>query len=990
MDGFDKAGYDREGYGRNGLNQEGYDREGFDKNGYDREGYNRDGFDKDGRQRDGSDEYGYGKDGFNENGFDQDGYDREGFNYEGYNRIGYDPWGYDKQGYNKDGYHWSGYNADGYDRAGRHWTENPYEGNSPFNVLTGRAGNPFDGDRELIATVELEMDAEGNIIGGRNLADSWKPTKPPLGEPYPKTAEKYGAKPWTDEIPQPEPEKPSVPVQEDTGVIGPEDPMNTLKNHDIGEGGETVPEGQPGPGRSLAEEGGPENTDIPGDTPVDAQGTDTFEYTDPETGLTSTYEYEPGYNGPRQGDRQILVGKGDGQTYELEFNAVKGKWINTELGNEFDPDDFDRWQNDVAEDRSRSAADLAKMGVRQDAHSQAVDQNLADWKHLEQMQKAADKYGIGEKGGPGDVDKAIQDLKDDMLAGKEINRDRMGQINKIIDSRIKGTTAADTGERWEEVPWYQDLDSALKANLETAREVTLGEKADGSISWIGMGARMAIGAATGGASEYVMTVAEAMSRIKDSIDKGETGFRAAARAIGQLVLEEMGGELIGATGGKAMQSFAEKFPNFTNKAGDLAEKIGLAVAAGDLIASSKLGLIGKQSAEEALANMAKHMDDIGAGGLRKIFDDKVAGAGLKVASADDLAKAFGRGTAKGSDDLGKAIGKAAVGKGDDLAKGAGRAAADSSDDIAKGAGKAADGPDLPGQKAAGAADDATGAAGKKPPPKYVQTETPGLQIDNSSFKNAGQPADLRGMPARDQKAIQMVSDRYGVKAQMRPTNPESKKWLETGKAHPKPEMLKTKTVNDFDVELGFPKDYTGTVACKKPDPLPPAKPDAMSAEHWDGLQKRYKQRMTEYTDQVEKLHHLEQEGKIFWDKNTGVIYNGQTMKPYAGDHDAFAFVDAVSGKPVSPEANLQINRELQSLGATQHPEHVGWDYSGLSDKIPAGSPPGAQSPREIAEGIDQKILSGHDEGGQPLNTYNPLEGEKGGWTTSWWKGGVRQ
>jgi len=114
------------------------------------------------------------------------------------------------------------------------------------------------------------------------------------------------------------------------------------------------------------------------------------------------------------------------------------------------------------------------------------------------------------------------------------------------------------------------------------------------------------------------------------------------------------------------------------------------------------------------------------------------------------------------------------------------------------------------------------------------------------------------------------------------------------------------------------------------------------------------------------------------------------MKPYAGDHDAFAFVDAVSGEPVSPLVNQRINYELQSLGATQHPEHVGWDYSGLSDKVPDGAPPGAQSPRQIAEGIDQKILNGHNEGGQPLNTYNPLQGSKGGWTTSYWKGGVRQ
>ncbi|NPV91274.1 MAG: hypothetical protein HPY50_10945 [Firmicutes bacterium] len=757
-EGFDKAGFDKEGFDKSGFDKEGFDKAGFDKEGFNKEGlkkedaekaapdkeepgkagsgkkaadkaevdkegpakdgYDKDGYDKDGYDRDGRDEYGFGKDGFNENGVDKDGYDREGFDYEGYSCGGYDPWGYDKQGYDKDGYHWSGYNADGYNRSGRHWTENPYEKGSPFDVITG-SSSPFAEDRDVIASVSVELDENGRIIGGKNLADSWKPEKPPLGEPYPKTIEKYGAKPWTDEIPQIGAEKPPVSKPDDTGVIGPEDPMNTLEKHGLG--GEKAPTEAAQPQGEVPAAGKedlptpvskPEDTGVIG--PEDPMNTlnqhelggktvDTPAVSD-ET--PSDYGEPPAAAGPssdglpQHGEKRILTGKTDGRSMEIEYNAKTGEWINTESGGIVDPDRFEQWQEDLAEDWSRSAEDLEKMGSRQDAHSKAIDQNLDDWQKLEQMQKAAEKHGIGEPGGPGDVDKAIQKLKDDMLAGKELDRDKMEQINKIIDDRITGATAADTGDRWEEVPWYKDLDSALKANLETAKELVTGEKDDGSISWLGMGARAAIGAATGGTSEYVMTVAEAMSRIKDSVDKGESDIRAVAKAIGQLILEEAGGELIGAAGGKAMKGFADTFPNFTQKAGDVAEKIGLAVAAGDLIASSKLGLISKQSAEEALSNLAKQMDDIGAGGLRKVFDDKVAEAGLKVASADDLAKAFGKGTAEGADDLGKAVGKAAAGSGDEIAGGAGRAA---------------DGPDLPAQKGAGAADEAAEAAGKTAP-----------------------------------------------------------------------------------------------------------------------------------------------------------------------------------------------------------------------------------------------------------------------------------
>ncbi len=688
QDGYNQAGFDKDGFNAEGFNKEGFDAEGFDKAGFNREGFNADGYDHEG---------------FNKAGFDAQGYDREGFNYEGYNRSGYDPWGYDKQGYGKDGYHWSGYNADGYDRNGRHWLEGKEGssfgkgGGSPFDVDTSGNGvytvgdtNPFT-EREIILGPGRHIDYEPSV----SVDDSVLEKGPPLGQPYHKTVEKYGAKPWDDEIPAPQPEKPAIPKTEDTGIIGPEDPMNTIKNHGIDQDAPQV--GQEEVFIPAVETGSPENSAAEAEGLPPAKEKPSLEYGTPGV--------------PQDGEKRVLVGKTDGRSIEIEFDEKTGEWVNTENGNIVNPDRFEEWQNDLAEDRRRAAEDIEKMSQRQDAASQAIDQNLSDWKRLEQMQKVAEKYGIGEPVGPGDMDKAIQKLKDDMLAGKEINRDRMEQINKIIDNRIMGTTAADTGKRWEDIPWYKDLDSALKANLETSREVVAGEKADGSISWIGMGARVAIGAATGGSSEYIMTVTEAMHRINNSIHQGETGGRAVAKAIGQMILEEAGGELIGAAGGKAMQKFAETFPNLTQKAGDIAERIAVEAAAGDQIVSRKLGMISKQSAEEALADLAKKLDDAGAKGLRKVVDDKIADAGLKVASADDLAKAFGKGPAGGSDDLGKAVSRAASG---------------SSDDIAGGTGKAADGPDLPGPKATGAADEAADAAGKSAP---VDRPTRGARSD---------------------------------------------------------------------------------------------------------------------------------------------------------------------------------------------------------------------------------------------------------------------
>ena len=381
-EGFNQEGWDKAGYDRNGFNRNGFDREGYDKAGYDKDGYNREGYDREGLEREGYDENGYDKNGYNRNGVDKDGFDREGFDYEGYNRSGYDPWGYNKQGYGKDGYHWSGYNADGYNRDGRHWSENPFEGDgNPFNVAKQ---DPF---------------GQGEVIP---FGAEWKATKPPLGEPYPKTLDKYGAKPWTNEP------APTVPAPEDKGIIGPEEPMNTLKHQGTDKEAPAVPESQ-GTGHV--------------DQPVQTGDSDTFTYTDPKTGKTSTYEYEKGYNGPRQGDTQILVGKTDGQTYEIEFNAVKGKWVNTETGNDFDPEDFERWQNDLAVDKKQAAMDSQKMAAGQDANRKPIDENQAQWKTSDKMQQAADEGSIETPGGPDNADKAIPKLKKDDYNEQGYNKD---------------------------------------------------------------------------------------------------------------------------------------------------------------------------------------------------------------------------------------------------------------------------------------------------------------------------------------------------------------------------------------------------------------------------------------------------------------------------------------------------------------------------------------------------------------------------------------
>jgi hypothetical protein len=281
-------------------------------------------------------------------------------------------------------------------------------------------------------------------------------------------------------------------------------------------------------------------------------------------------------------------------------------------------------------------------------------------------------------------------------------------------------------------------------------------------------------------------------------------------------------------------------------------------------------------------------------------------------------------------------------------------------------------------------------------PKTPQSPYPGLK--NPSFQPAGKPPNLKGMTVRDQKALKVVCDKHGVTAQMRPTSKYAKSHIESGKAAPKPEPIKAKSINDIDANhLGYPKgDNRGLVACKKPNPLPKEKPPNMTNQEWRDVKKRWVQREREFRDTSGKYQEMHDKGQIYWDKETGIIHqrtpNGGKGKPYAGDNDAFAFVDPVTGKPVSPTVNNAVNQDLQKMGVTTHNEHVGWDYSG-SSRVP--TKPGGKSQWQMDKKVDSAILNGHAPGGEPLNTYNPLNSGKSpgnpndGWSTSWWTGGQR-
>ncbi|MGD9972030.1 MAG: hypothetical protein AB7S77_03120 [Desulfatirhabdiaceae bacterium] len=245
--------------------------------------------------------------------------------------------------------------------------------------------------------------------------------------------------------------------------------------------------------------------------------------------------------------------------------------------------------------------------------------------------------------------------------------------------------------------------------------------------------------------------------------------------------------------------------------------------------------------------------------------------------------------------------------------------------------------------------------------------------DGSVYADSGKPPDTSGMPDVNIESAKEIAKKNGVEIYVRPTNPNSKKLLEAG-AHPKPETIKSKTINKEDTHLGCKKEDMGKVGYFDPGPNPPAKGELSDAEYKDVLE-RYKQRRQEFVDNkkdFEKLKHADDGVEI----KDGVVVSKKDGKPYTGDHDVYDIRDK-NGNPVDKDTYDKVIQDLRdSKFQAQHPGHRQWDYSNL-DKKPGqptkdvnGNPVAPQSKFEKAKAIDGKIIDSHQ-----ATTSSGKEGE---------------
>lgn len=232
--------------------------------------------------------------------------------------------------------------------------------------------------------------------------------------------------------------------------------------------------------------------------------------------------------------------------------------------------------------------------------------------------------------------------------------------------------------------------------------------------------------------------------------------------------------------------------------------------------------------------------------------------------------------------------------------------------------------------------------------------------DGRHYHDGDGPPDTRGMPDANVKKMQQIAKDNNVEIYVRPTNPASKKILEEG-GHPKPESIKTKTINEDDLKLGRKPEDIGKVGYFDPGPEPPPKGNMSDADHAK-LVERYKQRKQEFTDNAKDMKKLHDKGVEVTPDGVVVAKDG---KPYTGDHDIFDIRGPNGEKLTKAQYDKVMDELMKPPFSAQHGGHRQWDYSKLDKNTPPpqkdsnGKWVQPQSKFNKAKKIDEKILDSH-------------------------------
>lgn len=230
-----------------------------------------------------------------------------------------------------------------------------------------------------------------------------------------------------------------------------------------------------------------------------------------------------------------------------------------------------------------TAVDLDKKSKHQ-ANMKAIDEALAKWQNLDKL-ALADKH-VPEKTSPEEFDKIAENLKGFILSVEHMNQNEMDRIDKQRSDSMQGDLLAEIANNQAEKAWYEDLDSAFKASREPIFKHVPGLDSGAYLSWLEMGPRAAMGTATGGSTEDLMTVTKALSGVKENLPPNEPGIIDNSNTIVLAASDEDISRYFEAATIIGYEEIVRRYVTLTNKVADEIEKENLIVNQNDPTANA--------------------------------------------------------------------------------------------------------------------------------------------------------------------------------------------------------------------------------------------------------------------------------------------------------------------------------------------------------------------------------------------------------------------
>ncbi|WP_158844492.1 hypothetical protein [Saccharothrix deserti] len=191
-------------------------------------------------------------------------------------------------------------------------------------------------------------------------------------------------------------------------------------------------------------------------------------------------------------------------------------------------------------------------------------------------------------------------------------------------------------------------------------------------------------------------------------------------------------------------------------------------------------------------------------------------------------------------------------------------------------------------------------------------------------------SDEFGMPEINQARFQDLADRFNLTYDVRPTNPDSVKWLEQG-AVPKPKDIKAKTINELDTYLGASPENIGLVGYFSPTPPDPEVLASVDPNTRKGIEERYKERGEEFDALASELEAFAADGRYQVDPETGVVQKSTPDGPknITGDHDVYHIRQPDGGAALADyDYDLDVWRLTKREMGVQHGAHMYWEPQG--------------------------------------------------------------